>query len=156
MFMFEKSGYVFYDGERLTNIFAKYLLKGYTKSNQKYLIDYTVKDGETAESIMTKLFEMPDLDWLLMMVNEMVDPYHDWPLSYEELNNYMIDKYTLAGLDDTHHYEDSDGYIINDEPGAIAVSNRDFEYAENDKKRRIKIPTNEFISVFMDLFEGLE
>ena len=156
MFMFEKSNYVFYDGEQLTNIFEKYLLKGYSKTNQKYLIDYTIRDGETASSIMTKLFEKADLDWLLMLINEKVDPYHDWPLNYDELNNYMIDIYGLTHLDDVHHYVDADNLIVNDGINTTPVSNRDYEYTENDRKRRIKIPTEEFVRVFTEIYEDLE
>ena len=156
MFMFEKNGTVAYDSQILSNIFLQYRLKGYSKDNQKYLIDYVLKDGETPESIMTKLFNKPDMDWVLLLINNRVNAYDDWPRTYESLNVYMEDKYGLTNLDNIHHHIDEDGFIVNPNlPYTKAISNRDYEYGENDKKRKIKLPTEEFMNTFVEILEDL-
>jgi len=156
MFMFEKNGEVYYDGQRLTNIFLQYRLKGFSVDNQKYLVSYTLKDGETPETIMTKLFNSPDMDWVLLLINKRLNSYDEWPLTYEALNAYMDDKYGATHLDDIHHYIDEDGFIVNaNPPYTKAISNRDYEYDVNDAKRYIKLPTNDFMNNFVELLDDI-
>jgi len=56
----------------------------------------------------------------------------------------------------THHYEDSDDYVVaSDEIGATAVTNRDYEVAQNDAKRRIKIISPQIIAQVAREFASL-
>lgn len=114
--------------------FRKEILAGIT------LYDlYEIRDGETPDILADRIYGSSQYHWVLLLVNEKYDIYNDWPLSYEVLNNYIVEKYTLEMIGDVHHYE-KDGYIVlSDVYGATAVSNWDYEVSENDKKRLIKI-----------------
>lgn len=114
--------------------FRKEILAGIT------LYDlYEIRDGETPDILADRIYGSSQYHWVLMLVNEKYDIYNDWPLSYEVLNNYIVEKYTLEKIGDIHHYE-KDGYtVLSNVYGATAISNWDYEVSENDKKRLIKI-----------------
>jgi hypothetical protein len=78
----------------------------------------------------------------------------DWPLSQYELENYCKDKYTnIYGI---HHYEDTNGITVNsDFPGAVSVSNYEYEDRINESKRSIKILNPRLIPDFVNQFNKL-
>ena len=40
----------------------------------------------------------------------MTDPYYDWPMTYFDLQKYIVKKY--ANPNGIHHYEDANGYEV--------------------------------------------
>ena len=58
---------------------------------------YTVKTGETPEVVSTKLYGSPDWYWLIMLFNDLTDPFRDWPRS-------GFDQTIPAVTEDTVHY----------------------------------------------------
>ena len=63
------------------------------KTNESYLDQYDIKDGETPEIIAEKIYGDPGLHWIILMINEIIDPRFDWPLTYDNLINNCIAKY---------------------------------------------------------------
>ena len=53
---------------------------------------YNVKSGETPESIADKLYDDSQLHWIILLVNEVTDRYHDWPLSERQFNSFLNEK----------------------------------------------------------------
>ena len=45
--------------------------------------------------------------WTIFLVNNIVDPYWEWPLSYKDFREYMTDKYGSIekAQSQIHHYE---------------------------------------------------
>ena len=64
-----------------------------TTQNPYVFLPYTVKEGEKAEDIAYHYYGDPNYVWLVHLANNIVDPYHEWPLDEETFNNYLIDKY---------------------------------------------------------------
>jgi len=68
---------------------------------------HTIVDGEKPESIAYKLYGDSTLHWVVLMMNEIIDPYHEWPMSSRQLDKmieteysgqaYFIDPTTLKG-----------------------------------------------------------
>jgi len=58
---------------------------------------YTVKKGETPEVVSTKLYGSPDWYWLIMLFNDLTDPFRDWSRS-------GLDQTIPAVQEDTIHY----------------------------------------------------
>lgn len=54
---------------------------------------YTVKEGERPEDIAYHYYGSTDYTWLVYLANNIIDPYTQWPLSEENFNRYLIDKY---------------------------------------------------------------
>ena len=127
----------------------------------------------------------PNLDWVVLLSNNVINIQNEWPLSQQSFENYVLDKYgTLAKLDEIHHYEsnevkDSTGVIIfpkgvrvsaaqsvsyheplNGEqvtvnPVSKAVTNYTYEQSVNDKKRRIFLVKPIYLNVIFDDLEEM-
>ena len=116
-------------------------------STTTQLLDYNVREGETPESIADKLYDDSQLHWVFMLVNDITDRYHDWPLNGAQFNQFVDEKY--SNPDGIHHYEISqdsgDTSIVidigtdnTDYPTATPITNREYEESEHDRKRKIR------------------
>lgn len=101
---------------------------------------YDIKDGETPEIIAEKFYGSPLYHWVVMLVNERYDYLADFPLAYVELEQYVKDKYGEDQIYATHHYENSEGYVVDSsQEGAQSISNFQYEESVNESKRTIKL-----------------
>lgn len=73
---------------------------------------YLLKDGETPEIVAHKLYGDPNLHWVLLVANEIIDPRFEWLQPQASLNNYIRDKYGVGKAYDAHHYENSAGDTV--------------------------------------------
>ena len=117
---------------------------------------YDVIDGQTPEFIADRYYGDVGLHWLILMSNDIIDVYNDWPMSVKRFEDYVKAKYD--NVDGIHHYEYTQesgdtSFLIelpNDSAttlpaGAIAVTNYVYEDRLQDKKRRIRLIKPEFI-----------
>ena len=49
---------------------------------------------ESPEMIADKLYDDPQLHWVILLVNDITDRYHQWPMSTPQFQAYVKDKYT--------------------------------------------------------------
>lgn len=54
---------------------------------------YQVKNGMRAEQVAEKYYGDPDFVWLVYFSNNIVDPYHQWPMDDETFNAFIVEKY---------------------------------------------------------------
>ena len=156
--------------KNVTNLLRRVAIRTKVKSNAALFDTYDIKNGETPEIIADKLYEDPELHWVVLMVNNVTDRYHDWPMSEQQFNTYLNEKY--SNPDGIYHYEisqesgdttqkievydpdlissDTDAYT-----SATAITNREYEESEQDKKRKIRLLDPEFIDQFVDEFKNL-
>ncbi len=67
---------------------------------------YTIKDGERPDQISYKFYGDEQFYWILLQINEIVDYYTEWPLSQNELGEFVSKKYGgPAGAGKVNHYE---------------------------------------------------
>ena len=130
---------------------------------------YDVQSGDTPESIAFKHFGNADFHWVILLTNNIVDRYYDWPMSEQEFEVFLKDKYTEP--DGIHHYEvtQSSGKQAGDgpadythklevnstHPGAQSVSNREYEQRIQDKKRQIRVLSPQYLGAFEEEFTNL-
>ena len=127
---------------------------------------YTILDGETSQYIANKVYGAATYHWVVLMFNEIHNPYFDWPLNSIDLQRYCEDKYGDT-MYQTKHYE-IDGNVIGRikdfNPSVIwvppvftglgtAISFYDYEVQLNDTKREIKILRPELLGEFVKQFE---
>lgn len=118
--------------------------------------EYDIREGETPEIISDKYYGTSEYHWIIMLTNQRFDYLNDWPMAYHVFEQHVIDKYTLEGLGDTHHYVDGRGFIVmQDALGAMAVSNYDFESQLNESKRRIKLISPAIINAVVTEYKRL-
>lgn len=66
--------------------------------------EYDMMDGETVELVAEKIYGNPELHWIIMLINERYDYLRDFPMSSEELDEYIEEKYGSAKFN-VKHYE---------------------------------------------------
>ena len=127
---------------------------------------YDVIDGDTPESIAFKHFGDSKLHWVILLTNSVTDRFYDWPLTTNEFENYLKEKYTNP--DGIHHYEltQSSGAITSKDnshlievnsttPNAVSVSNREYEERIQNVKRQIKLLNTAYLGLFIEEFQEL-
>lgn len=124
--------------------------------NRAYFEQYFVKDGDTPESLSHQVYGDSTLHWIILYGNYMTNPYYDWPLTYIDLKKFVIKKYGEANINDTHHYEDADGYEVDSTAsGATAITNFLHEETLNDAKRNLTLIRPEYVSNVVKEFKDL-
>ena len=91
------------DFKAVTNILRRVGVRAKIKTNTLLFDTYDVKDGETPESLADKMYDDPELHWVILMVNDIIDRYHQWPMATSQFLKYVNDKYDDPN--GIHHYE---------------------------------------------------
>lgn len=63
------------------------------KENNVYIETYDVLHGETPEELSYRFYGTTELHWLILLVNDVLDPRFNWPLSEEDLVRQVESKY---------------------------------------------------------------
>lgn len=134
------------------NIFLRISINDNIKNNLSLFDEYDVPDGETPEIIADRFYGSTQYHWLVLHMNDILDPRFDWPLSTNNLIKYCQSKYT--NINATHHYENADGDWVNSTyPSATPISNFTYEDRLNEGKRRIKILKSQYVEAVNREFE---
>ena len=150
----------------VTNLLRRVGMRAKLKSNTLLYDTYDVKEGETPEMIAHKLYGDPELHWIILLINDITDRYHQWPMSGMQFLGYINDKY--SNVDGIHHYESTQTSgdtkvkieVVNDVDenaytGLTPITNREFEENEQDKRRKIRLVDPSFVEQFVDEFKKL-
>jgi hypothetical protein len=117
--------------------------------------EYDVIDGETPEIIAEKVYGNPNYHWIVMLTNNYSDYRTDFPLDETSLVKHIERKYpnSVYGI---HHYINADGFIVDsDTPGAVSISNDQYERDKNESKRRIKLVSKELIATILKNYKDI-
>lgn len=139
----------------VTNILTRITVSNELKDNIFLYEEYTIKDGETPESVAFDFYGSTEYHWVIMLINEIIYPWNDWALPSMALNEIAKEKYGATNLYAVHHYVDANGFITSQTVGTYPVSNLEYETQENDKKRNIKILEPTLLSAFVKDFKSL-
>ena len=150
----------------VTNLLRRVGMRTKLKTSTFLYDTYNVKEGETPEMIAHKLYGDSQLHWVILLVNEITDRYHQCPMTGGQFLDYLNDKY--SNPDGIHHYEttqtsgdtkvkvevfnevDDDAYT-----GLTPITNREFEEQEQDKRRKIRLLDPSFVEQFVDEYKKL-
>lgn len=147
---FEYFPVVNYNGTRVRDISRRNRLASNTLSNPFILLPYTVKEGERAEDIAYYYYGSVDYVWLVYLANNILDPYHQWPLSDQDFNNFIISKYQEQSSKTGYEViawaqnENSEENIVVDR--GIEYTVYEYERILNENKREILLVDRKFLS----------
>ena len=130
---------------------------------------YDVRNGETPEMIAHKYYDDAEYHWVILLVNNITDRYHQWPMNTRQFLAHLAERYDNVNA--VHHYEinqvsgntnvkinigtsnvDIDGNTIAD---ATLVTNREYEEEKQDVLRKIRLLDPEYLEQFVEEFERL-
>lgn len=77
----------------MTNIMARSSVLPALLNNASLFYQYDIQDGDTPESIAYKYYGEVYRYWIVLFVNQIIDPQWQWPMSTSVFNNYIADKY---------------------------------------------------------------
>jgi len=83
-----------YGLDAVTNIISRFSLEQSFKDNTSLYEKYNIQDSDTPEIIASKLYDSPERHWIVLAMNDIIDPQFDWPLDYRTMISFIDDKYT--------------------------------------------------------------
>jgi len=57
------------------------------------LLNYAIKDGEAPDTVAFNYYSDPSYAWLVLLSNNIIDPYFEWPLSVYDFEKFINKKY---------------------------------------------------------------
>jgi hypothetical protein len=159
------------DPKVVTNLLRRVAVRAKIKTNTLLFDTYNVKEGETPEIIADKLYDDTTLHWVVLLMNDITDRYHQWPMNFSQFNQFIADKYD--DVDGTHHYElaQSSGdtttkievynnsalYSGDDDfySSATVITNREYEEAQQEIKRQIRLLDPRYVNDFVEEYINL-
>lgn len=161
-----------YKSKKVVNITQNLMTKYRNVNNTTELFSYIVRDGERPETVAEMFYNNPSFHWIILLLNDIVDPFYDWCLSQNELERYIDEKYGpdknkikyFVNLDDNERiYDQIDHEVFQtlydaDEPLPLyvkPVSYYEWEQERNEQKREIKLLQKRFIPDFIDQYYRL-
>ena len=134
------------------NFFKRGFIREDIFENLAFFTKYQIKGDDRPDNVAWEIYQESGLDWLVLTCNNIINVQSEWPMSQENFERFLLDKYeTHETLNNTHHYEtievkDTLGSIILKE-GNWVDSNFSLTYYDNILEKQITAdPTNKPIT----------
>ena len=164
--------------ERITvkNIFKRAKLRSDIDQAITGFTYYQIPENTRPDVVAQNIYGDPELDWVILITNNIMNVRNEWPLSNNDLYDYMLEKYgSIEKLNEINHWETTEirddytrillrsglevdkeftftysisntTYTVNP---TVAVTNEDYEIRKNESKRTIKLLKPQYISTFV-------
>ena len=169
------------DTVRVKNLFRRVKIREDYLSNLVLFTKYKIEGDDRPDNVAEKYYGTPDLDWVVLLANNIIDIKNDWPLSEYDLNQYLTEKYTEQQLVEIHHYETIEWRDLNNQlitpagqvvdenfkveylkGGQIvsvspirSVSYFEWELRKNDDKRNINLVQTDYVGTIVEEFQQI-
>ena len=90
------------------NLFKRVFLREDIYQNLTFFKKYSVVGDDRPDNVAAQVYEDSNLDWLILLANNIVNITNEWPLGQNEFNRYLLDKYDNDYdkiYNGVHHYE---------------------------------------------------
>ena len=164
-----------YDYNQVKNIFKRAVLREDVIDSYFQFEQYLIEGDDRPDNVASKVYGDANLDWVVLTTNNVINVRDEWPMSQNDLQNYLTNKYTTAELSYVHHYEtlkiiDADEKLI--QPKGItveeghsitfvdrgvsrteskieAITYLQYEINLNDKKREINVLQPRYVELYL-------
>lgn len=144
-----------YDSYNIVDISKRFALKNIDSDYTKNIYFWhTLTTWKSPENIAYDFYGSCDYVWVILTLNNIIHPVRDWLLDTDELKQFIENKYGDE-MYDVNHYE-KDGILYSPPKfkqdtslipiGATVITNYDYEFLENEKKRKIRVLYPELLS----------
>ena len=163
----------------IQNPLVRFKLLDVLKNRTALYYTHDIEEGQTLEFIADRYYGDSTLDWVIYIVNDIIDPQYDLPLDYQQFIAFVRSKYSSveSALNTIHHYEHIyqtqsvlfDGTNVPEKTinvdlttynGLVAtdrreVSNYTYEEELNESKRSIKVLHVDYLVDFLSEAESI-
>ena len=168
---------------RVKNLFKRTKISQTVFDDLTYFTKYQIIADERPDNVAYKVYGDSNLDWMVMLANNVTNLQNEWPLEEQSFYRFLINKYgSEAGIESVHHYEsqkviDSKDKVIVPKGLEVpsnysvtfldsgtkteqirtnitdAITNRQFEERVQDEKRNIFLIKPRFIGLIIEEME---
>jgi hypothetical protein len=78
----------------VTSIITRFAFESSFRDNTAVYYEYNVQDSDTPEIIANKFYGDSEKHWVVLMLNQIVDPQFDWPLDQRTIISFINEKYS--------------------------------------------------------------
>ena len=103
------------DYMKVKNLFKRGVLRDDIFQDLAIFTKYEINNDDRPDNVAFNFYGDSNLDWLVLLCNNIINIQSEWPMSQKSFDNYLISKYTESGDSDTdtydriyngvHHYE---------------------------------------------------
>lgn len=140
----------------LVDIVHRAKLRNIVTTNTSVYYPYIITESDTPEIIASKYYGNSYYNWLILLANNIVNPYLDWPMTYRDFQNTMVKLYgSIENAQSTifQYYDQYGNQIDNitynntDADLRSEISTYDYYYNVNESKRNIIIIDKAFAQI---------
>jgi hypothetical protein len=91
---FDKFPIISYNGRNMRDLTRRVNFIKKSIDDPYIFLPYTVEDDMRPEDVAYYYYGSTEYTWLVYLANDIIDPYHQWPLSQEKFDAYLINKYS--------------------------------------------------------------
>ena len=183
--MFDRWPTVSYDLKKngkpleLTNITLRFKINELLRDKSAVIYNIDVNNGERADIIAYKYYGDTKLDWVIFLVNNIIDPQFEWPLDDRSFERYVKGKYgSLEKAKRTvHFYEkvlreqqvhfdgtiiakkslrvDKETYDLTHPDSRRTVDKYTYEYELNQQRSRIKLLDKRYLVGLLNTYSNI-
>ena len=123
----------------VTNILARSTFLREIANNTSIAYEYSVKDTDTPEIVAHKIYGDPYRNWIILLFNQIINPFYDWPIKNDALEELIYKKYGQnidVARSTIHHYEKEvtkktlyGGIVIDTRITTSAISEYELNYS---------------------------
>ena len=125
---FSKYPKLLYGDKVATDIIARVALREKYANKVQLYYEYDLQEGDTPEIVASKYYGDPEKNWIVMFMNEIIDPVFDFPLSQSNFIKYLDAKYATEGADINRSGSEYASITINPEIGySVDIITTDFD-----------------------------
>lgn len=169
--------------EKVKNIFKRGVIREDIFDNLSFFTKYNIIGDERPDNVANKVYDDPNLDWIVLLSNNIVNVYEEWPMPERSFDRYLKDKYgSFENIYSIKHFETreiknssnvvivKEGLIVPETffityfdenideqifigDAATPVTNYEYEVKLNEKKRSIFLLKSQYLQLVFDDLE---
>lgn len=134
----------------VTNILSRSVFLKEIVDNAAVYYEYQIKENETAEIIADKYYGDATRHWIILLFNQVINPFYEFPLTPKELQNYIEKKYKMVYTEaevTIHHYEMEinrsyfiDGIMTDNNVDSYTISEYEVDFETGELTPRSSLP----------------
>ena len=89
------------------NLFKKGKLADDIFQDLAFFTKYSIKGDDRPDNVANKLYENPNLDWVILLANNITHIPTEWPMPQNDFDRFLLDKYDNYDTiyNGVHHHE---------------------------------------------------